>query len=214
MAGVTVLLDRAGGFAVNTVKPLIWGFNFLIGTVFAILVRTCLEKGKKKGVVKREYINNFMLNRISGTMFDIMVVASIAAINLSAFRYKEFWIPLILLCTLGAVATYFYNLRISRALFPDYADEAFLSLYGMLTGTASTGVILLREIDPLYETPASHNLIYQNLWAIVLGAPMLLLLGFVARSMSWTLIGMGIIAVLLGIMLLIQAVLIRRARKK
>ena len=147
-------------------------------------------------------------------MFDIMVIASIAAINLSAFRYKEFWIPLILLCTLGAAATYFYNLRISRALFPDYADEAFLSLYGMLTGTASTGVILLREIDPLYETPASHNLIYQNLWAIVLGAPMLLLLGFVARSMSWTLIGMGIIAVLLVIMLLIQAILIRRAKKQ
>ena len=214
MAGVTVLLDRAGGFAINTVKPLIWGFNFLIGTVFAILVRTCLEKGKKSGVVKREYINNFMLNRISGTMFDIMVVASIAAINLSAFRYKEFWIPLILLCTLGAAATYFYNLRISRALFPDYADEAFLSLYGMLTGTASTGVILLREIDPLYETPASHNLIYQNLWAIVLGAPMLLLLGFVARSMSWTLIGTGVIAALFGIMLCVQAILVKRAKKK
>ena len=102
-----------------------------------------------------------MLNRISGTMFDVMVVASIAAINLSAFRYKEFWVPLILLCAIGALATYFYNFRICRKLFPDYADEAFLSLYGMLTGTASTGVILLREIDPLYETPASHNLIYQ-----------------------------------------------------
>ena len=84
----------------------------------------------------------------------------------------------------------------------------------MLTGTASTGVILLREIDPLYETPASHNLIYQNLWAIVLGAPMLLLLGFVARSISWTFIGMGIIAALFGIMLLLQAWLIRRAKKK
>ena len=214
MAGVTVLLDRAGGFAVNTVKPLIWGFNFLIGTVFAILVRTFLEKLKEKGVAKREYINNFMLNRISGTMFDIMVVASIAAINLSAFRYKEFWVPLILLCVIGALATYFYNFRICRKLFPDYADEAFLSLYGMLTGTASTGVILLREIDPLYETPASHNLIYQNLWAIVLGAPMLLLLGFVARSISWTFIGMGIIAALYGIMLCIQALLIRRAKKK
>ena len=214
MAGVTVLLDRAGGFAVNTVKPLIWGFNFLIGTVFAILVRTCLEKGKAKGIVKREYLNNFMLNRVSGTMFDIMVVASIAAINLSAFRYKEFWLPLLALCILGAVATYVYNLYICRKLFPDYADEAFLSLYGMLTGTASTGVILLREIDPLYETPASHNLIYQNLWAIILGAPMLLLLGFVARSMRWTLLGMGIIAALLGIMLCTQAILIRRAKKK
>ena len=195
-------------------KLTVWGFNFLIGTVFAILVRSFLERLKARGVAKREYINNFMLNRISGTMFDIMVVASIAAINLSAFRYKEFWVPLILLCVIGALATYFYNFRICRKLFPDYADEAFLSLYGMLTGTASTGVILLREIDPLYETPASHNLIYQNLWAIVLGAPMLLLLGFVARSISWTFIGMGIIAALFGMMLCIQALLIRRAKKK
>ena len=213
MWGVTILLDRAGGFAVNTVKPLIWGFNFLIGTVFAILVRSVLERLHKKGVVKREYINNFMLNRISGTMFDLMVVASIAAINLEAFKYKEFWLPLVLLCVIGAVLTYFYNLRVCRKLFPDYSDEAFLSLYGMLTGTASTGVILLREIDPLYETPASHNLIYQNLWAIVLGAPMLLLLGFVARSMQWTFIGMGIIAGLYALMLLIQFILIRRAKK-
>ena len=182
--------------------------------MFAILVRSFLEKLKAKGVAKREYINNFMLNRISGTMFDVMVVASIAAINLSAFRYKEFWLPLILLCAVGAISTYFYNFRICKKLFPDYSDEAFLSLYGMLTGTASTGVILLREIDPLYETPASHNLIYQNLWAIILGAPMLLLLGFVARSISWTFIGMGVIAVLLGIMLLLQAWLIRRAKKK
>ena len=213
MWGVTILLDRAGGFAVNTVKPLIWGFNFLIGTVFAIIVRNVLERLHKKGVVKREYINNFMLNRISGLMFDLMVVASIAAIRLEAFKYREFWLPLALVCILGAVLTYFYNLRICRKLFPDYSDEAFLSLYGMLTGTASTGVILLREIDPLYETPASHNLVYQNLWAIILGAPMLLLLGKVATSLKWTFIGMGIIAGLYAMMLLIQFILIRRAKK-
>ena len=48
----------------------------------------------------------------------------------------------------------------------------------MLTGTASTGIILLREIDPLFKTPAASNLVYQQLWAIVFGFPMLLLLGF------------------------------------
>ncbi len=84
----------------------------------------------------------------------------------------------------------------------------------MLTGTASTGVILLREIDPLYETPASHNLVYQNLWAIILGAPMLLLLGKVATSLKWTFIGMGIIAGLYAMMLLIQFLLIRRAKRQ
>ena len=204
MYGVTILLDKLGGFAVNTIKPLLWGFNFLVGTAFAILVKGILRKCKAKGLVHREYTNNFMLNRISGLMFDIMVVASISAIDLSAFRHPEFWLPLLLICILGATVTFFYTKFICYRLFPDYADEAFLSMFGMLTGTASTGVILLREIDPLFKTPASHNLIYQNLWAIILGAPMLLLLGFAARSMTWTFITLGIIVVLFGVMLLLQ----------
>jgi len=204
MWAVTQLLDKAGGFAVNTVKPLIWGFNFLVGTVAAIVVKSILNALKKKGIVKREYINNFMLNRISGVMFDIMVVASIAAIDLSAFKYKSFWLPLLLVCVAGAFATYFYTGWMCRWLFPSYSDESFLAMYGMLTGTASTGVILLREIDPLFTTPTSHNLIYQNLWSIVLGAPMLLLLGFAARSITWTWITLGILLVLLGFILILQ----------
>ena len=116
----------------------------------------------------------------------------------------EIWLPLILVCVAGALITYVYNLWICRKLFPGYADEAFLSLYGQLTGTASTGIILLREIDPMFTTPASHNLIYQNLWAILLGAPMLLLMGFVARSMTWTWIVLGILVLLLGFILVLQ----------
>ena len=188
----------------NTVKPLLWGFNFLVGTGFAILLKTAMGHFKKTGLMQRDYINNFMLNRISGLMFDIMVAASIAAIDLSAFAHKEFCLPLLLICVAGALITYAYNFWICRKLFPGYADEAFLSLYGQLTGTASTGIILLREIDPMFNTPASHNLIYQNLWAILLGAPMLLLMGFVARSMTWTWIVLGILVLLLGFILVLQ----------
>lgn len=204
MYGLTILLDKMGGFAVNTIKPLLWGFNFLVGTAFAMLVKGILRKCKAKGIVHREYLNNFMLNRISGLMFDLMVVASIAAIDLSAFKHPEFLLPLVLICVIGALVTYFYTKKMSDYLFPEYKEEAFLSLYGMLCGTASTGVILLRELDPLFDTPASHNLIYQNLWAIILGAPMLLLLGFVARNIAWAWITLGAIVVLFAIMLVIQ----------
>ena len=200
----TYLLEPAGGFLLNTVNPLIWGFNFLIGTAWAILFKSIGNKLRAKGVMKREYTNNFMLNRISGLMFDIMVVASIASIDLSAFAHKEFWLPLLLVCIAGAFVTYWYCMKMCRKLFPDYADEEFLAMYGMLTGTASTGIILLREIDPMYKTPVSHNIIYQNLWSIVLGAPMLLLMGFVARSLSWTFISLGIVIVLFIIILIIQ----------
>ena len=48
-------------------------------------------------------------------------------------------------------------------------------MFGMLTGTASTGVILLREVDGDFKTPASDNMVYQNFPAIVLGFPIMFL---------------------------------------
>ena len=74
----------------------------------------------------------------------------------------------------------------SQKLFPDYAHEQFLCFYGMLTGTVSTGLILCREIDPLFETPAAENLIFQNLYAVLLGAPFLLVLGLIAQNQPAT----------------------------
>ena len=76
---------------------------------------------------------------------------------------------------LGAFATYWYTLMVSKILFKDYPEEQFLAMYGMLTGTASTGVILLREIDGDFKTPAADNMVYQNFPAIVFGFPMMLL---------------------------------------
>lgn len=196
-------LDALGGFFAGTVKPLIWGFNFLIGSVCAMLLKSILNWFKGKKILKREYRNNFMLSRIAGAMFDLMVVASIAAIDLSAFKRREFWIPLTLICIVGAVITYFQLDFICKKLFSKYRDESWLALYGMLTGTASTGVILLREIDPMFETPAASNLVYQQLWAIVFGFPMLLLMGMAPQSEGWTWLTLGLLIVLLVIMNLI-----------
>ncbi len=207
------VLLPAGGFAMNTINPLIWGFHFLIGTAVAILFKSFCNWLRKKQIMHREYTNNFMLNRISGLMFDIMVAASIASIDLSAFAHRQFWIPIVLVCTAGAVCTYWYTKITCRYLFPSYADEMFLTQYGMLTGTASTGVILLREIDPLFSTPASHNLIYQNLWSILLGAPMLLLLGVAPRSMKHLLICLCVFIVLFGLIFLLQYLACRRQKK-
>ncbi len=66
----------------------------------------------------------------------------------------------------------------------------------MLTGTASTGVILLREIDPQFRTPAANNLVYQQTWSILFGAPMLLLMGFAPQSLTNALITMGVMVVM------------------
>lgn len=216
MKGVNVIVDTGvlGGLG-KTVQSMIWGFQFLFGTLFAILVRTVLNKLRKKNVVKRDYINNFMMNRFSGFMFDLMVIASIAAIDLNAFLIPSFIIPLTIICVLGAVGSYIYLRVICRRVFPMYEDAAFLSLYGMLTGTASTGAILLREVDPKFETQASDNLVYHQPWAILFGFPMFLLLGVAPQSVGKCLLTLGICIALLVVMniILLRKAIFKKKRK-
>ncbi|MBE7077841.1 MAG: hypothetical protein E7377_03955 [Clostridiales bacterium] len=161
------------GLLLPGMKSVIYGFNFLLGVLTATLVKAVLKFCNKKGIVKKEYTNNFMLNRIGNFFFDIMVVAGIAAIRLDML--KDYWGIMLILGVVGLVSTYLYNLFIARKMFKEYSEEQFLAMYGMLTGTASTGIILLREIDPDFKTPVSDNLVYQNFPAIVFGFPMMLL---------------------------------------
>jgi ESS family glutamate:Na+ symporter len=154
-------------------KSTIFGFNFLIGVLSAMLVKTVIKFLKKKGIVKKHYINNFLMTRTSNLCYDIMVVAGIAAIRLSLL--KDYWGIILILGAVGLVITYIYNRIVAKTLFKAYAEEQFMAMYGMLTGTASTGIILLREIDGDFKTPVADNLVYQNVPAIVFGFPMMLL---------------------------------------
>lgn len=154
-------------------KSVIYGFNFLLGVITATLVKMILNFLNKKGIAQKEYVNDFLMTRTSNFFFDIMVVAGIAAIRLDIL--ENYWGIILILGVVGLVSTYFYNHYIAETLFPEYQEEQFLMMYGMLTGTASTGIILLREIDGDFKTPAADNMVYQNFPAIVFGFPMMLL---------------------------------------
>lgn len=167
------LLMWALGLLLPGLKSVIYGFNFLLGVLTATLVKLLMGWLKKKHVLKKEYPNSFLMTRASNFFFDIMVVAGIAAIRFSVL--KDYWGIILIMGVVGLVITYIYNYYVAKKLFPEYAEEQFLTMYGMLTGTASTGVILLREIDGDFKTPALDNLVYQNFPAIVFGFPMMLL---------------------------------------
>lgn len=220
MKGINSLLDPAGTGAkglAGTVQGMIWGFQFLFSSVFGMLIKAVMKTLRKKGVMHREYTNTFMQNRIAGFMFDLMVVASIAAIDLSAFRDHRFGLPLTIISIVGAFGTYFYLRFVCARVFPWYEHEAFLSLYGMQTGTASTGVILLREIDPQFETQASDNLVYHMPWAILFGAPMFLLVGVAPQSVgkSWMVLGVcAALFVIFNVILFRRSIFRRKAVTK
>ncbi len=153
----------------------IYGFNFIFGVLAAVIVKGVMNFLRKKDIVHHEYRNTFLLNRISGIAFDIMIVSGICAIQIHVIA--DYWFVILLLGVVGAIVTFIYQRIVTKKLFPAYEHEQFLAFFGMLTGTASTGMILLREADPELETPVSENLVYQNFPAIILGLPVLLVAG-------------------------------------
>lgn len=161
------------GILLPGMKSVIFGFNFLIGVLAATLVKAVMNFLKKKNIIKKEYTNSFLLTRASNFFFDIMVVAGIAAIRLGVL--KDYWGIILIMGVVGLGSTYFYNHFVAKTLFKEYQEEQFLMMFGMLTGTASTGIILLREIDGNFKTPAADNMVYQNFPAIVFGFPLMLL---------------------------------------
>ena len=68
-------------------------------------------------------------------------------------------------------------------------------MFGMLTGTASNGMILLREIDPRLETPAASNMVYSGLPAIAFGGGLLLILGYCPKGLIESIVTFAILFV-------------------
>ena len=167
------LLMYVLGLLLPGMKSVIFGFNFLLGVLMATLVKAVIGLGQKMGMVKKIYVNDFLMTRTSNFFFDVMVVAGIAAIRLHTL--EDFWGIILIMGTVGLIITYLYNHYVAKKLFYEYREEQFLTMYGMLTGTASTGIILLREIDAEFETPAADNMVYQNFPAIVFGFPLMIL---------------------------------------
>ena len=124
-------------------RSVIYGFNFLLGVLSGTLIKLLLNFLYKKKIVKKKYTNNFLMTRACNFFFDIMVVAGIAAIRLDML--EKYWGVIIILGVVGAVITYVYNRVVAKMLFPDYYEEQFLAMYGMLTGTASTGILVKSE---------------------------------------------------------------------
>ena len=205
-SGIAALSPGLAG----TVNTLIWGFNFIIGSAIAMLVRVLLEKGRKSGVIRRQYQNNYLLNRISGFFFDVMIVAGIGSIELEDIR--GLWLPFLLLAVLGAVVTWFHLSYVCKKVYPNYYYEGLISMYGMMTGTISSGVLLLREIDPDLATPAANNLVTGSSFGIVLGAPVLVLVGLAPRSDVMCLVTLGLAALYWALLALLITKLHKRKK--
>lgn len=167
-----------------------WGFNFLWASLAAMLIRFVVGRLRKHNLMHRGYINNYQMDRISGFSFDLMIVAGVAAIEINDI--KNYILPIVILSLVGTVITYVYIRLVAKECFKGFEHEFFLMSFGTMTGTASNGMILMKEIDPGLRTPTSSLYILSNFPAMVMIAPLLFLLGFAGKSQTNAMIACAI----------------------
>ena len=199
--GITSALNKYAPAVGDMINALLWGFNFIIGSALAILTRVMFKKMRKSKMMTRQYQNNYLLNRISGFFFDLMIIAGVAAIDI--LDLKGLWLPFLLMIVGGTVVTWLYLSWVCKRVYKGYYYEGLLAMYGMMTGTISSGVMLVREIDPEFKTPAANQLVTGSSFAIVMGAPMLLLVALAKASDVMTFVTLGLCVVYFLLMLLV-----------
>jgi ESS family glutamate:Na+ symporter len=134
------------------------------------------------------------MDRISGFAFDLMIVAGVTAIRID--DVKDYVLPIVILCVVGALVSYIYIRKVAKECFKGFEHEFFLMSFGTMTGTASNGMIMMKEIDPGLRTPTSSLYILSNFPAMVMIAPLLLMLGFAGKSFNNAIIACAIFFVL------------------
>lgn len=147
----------------------LWSFHFVFAAIFALGIRKVIDLGNGA-----EYIDDVTMTRISNLFMDLMIAASVAAISLAVVG--TYWLPLLLISAAVIFLTWWMLARLIPAVFENYTLERMAAIYGNMTGTLQSGLLLLRILDERMETPVSYNLVYGSGLALVLGFPLLLLI--------------------------------------
>lgn len=213
LLGANALLANLGNIG-ETVFGLLKGFNFIIGIMYALIYKQILKKIEKKGKNIKFMTNNYILSNITSISFNIMIAGAVLTITLDFL--SSYGIQLIVTSIVAGVATMFYLRYMTKIVYPEYQDQYFIGLFGMLTGVASTGLALLKGIDPNLETPVAEEMVLGSGTAISMALPLFAILFIPSLTYGTANEGLWTIFALVGCLLytaVFAIILIIRGRR-
>ncbi|MFP4104934.1 MAG: sodium/glutamate symporter [Phycisphaerae bacterium] len=110
---------------------------------------------------KHKIIDLGLTRRIQNTSLDFLVVAAIAVIRLNVVL--ESWIPFMILMVAGVAWNIFCVTVLARRMLPGAWFERSIAEMGQSMGVTATGLLLLRAVDPDYETDAADAFAYKQI---------------------------------------------------
>lgn len=123
---------------------------FSMAIIAGILVQIGLTSTKAD-----DYVDKRIVDRISGTATDLIVVFGIGSINLTVVA--NYIVPLLFLFIIGIIVAYFGFRFLGERTFHEYWFENAVFSWGYTTGTVAMGVALLKMVDPQLRSGALRD---------------------------------------------------------
>ncbi len=174
LQGLTYLLSLAGDAGARLATNL-WGISFIFAAMVGILVKAILTGTKSDHILDYQ-----TLNRVSGLAVDLMVASAIGAISLVIVG--KYWLPILILSAVGGLLAFLVIPWFTSRIFNDHPFHRMLLIFGVSTGTLSTGLALLRVIDPDFETPVASDYAYASGIVFLLVIPLILSIDLPVRA--------------------------------
>lgn len=152
---------------------------------------------------KHKLIDLGLIRRIQNSSLDFLVIAAIATIKLNVILAGL--LPLLILVAAGIGWNVFCVMYLARRMLPDAWFERAIAEMGQSMGVTATGLLLLRVVDPDYESSAADafackQLVHEpfmggGLWTgmaipliAIIGAPKVLLIAVSAMTIWLTIV--------------------------
>jgi len=174
---IVMLLTRLGGDFALQFGNILWAYHAFFATLLALLIGKMLDRLRL-----RHILDDGMLTGISATSVDFLVTAAIMAIELVVV--VRYLLPIAVICVVGGTAVMVVIVKLAKRSFNDHLFERVISIFGLLTGTVSTGLALLRVVDPEYKTPAASDLVLGSGFSLFFGFPLLFFINLPALNRS------------------------------
>lgn len=147
------------------VAPLGIGMLFLWGMLIAKLVRAAASS-----LHLDPLFDEATIRRFTGLCVDFMVAAVFMGIEFGAI--KDMLIPIVFIVLVGTVVTAGVIIWYGRRA-PELGFERLLFTFGTCTGTVATGLLLLRIVDPYFETSVAEEAGMTNLISTMTCTPII-----------------------------------------
>lgn len=165
-----------------------FGLLFTWGMCLAMIARVCMDKMGFFHIVDANTIR-----RITNSSVDYMICAVFLAISVS--ELQSILVPFFIAVVVASLASLLVIMWFARRT-SEFSFERGLAIFGCYTGTVASGLLLLRIVDPEFESSVAVELGVMNVIILLTCQPLLAGYPFIpAEGFPMALIMLGYVVI-------------------